>query len=367
MKIAVIGPVEPFRSGIARHTTALARALAQEPGCEVRAWSFSRQYPALLFPGEEQVEPGAAAPADFASARTLDTLWPPSWHATASEVTAWGADLAIIPCWTFFTAPSLAQVARALRRKGVRVVALVHNPNDHEAAGWKQALFARQLRAADAAVAHSLPVAEELARIVPELAVRRYPHPLYDTHPPSTRTLPRRAALELLFFGLVRPYKGLDVLLDALPHVGHADWHLTIAGEVWGDAAALGRRIAALPCAGRIEFRPGHVPDDEAADLFARADIVVAPYLSATGSGVVALAHHYRRPVIASDLAVMREAIEPGRTGWLPPVGDAAALARLLSDPAMTAQAAAMYGPIAGLADNRSWAGLARTVLAAAA
>ena len=363
MKIAFIGPLAPFRSGIARHSTALLRALAEGEGAEARGWSFHRQYPELLFPGESQRDPAASPPSGLPVAFTLDSVNPLTWRRTLREVRAFAPDIAVIPAWTFFTAPALGHVSAGLKAAGVTVVSLVHNAEDHEGAAWKAALLRHQLRAASRAVTHNAALARAVERAVPGMAVQVCPHPLYDDYPAPSGALPRRAGLELLFFGLVRPYKGLDLLLDALTLCPEVDLRLSIVGEFWSGLDATKARIAEAGLADRVELVPRHVSDAEAAEWFARADAVVAPYRAASGSGVLALAQWYGRPVIASDVAGLAEAVEDGRTGWLFPAGDAQALADVLRHRASRTAAGAMAGDLAALRDSLTWDRLAGAVL----
>lgn len=363
MKLAFIGPLAPYRSGIARHSTALLRALAEAQGVEARGWSFHRQYPELLFPGESQRDPAAAPPPGLPVEFTLDSVNPLSWRRTLAEIIAFAPDVVVIPAWTFFTAPALGHVSAGLKAAGVTVVSLVHNAEDHEGAAWKAALLRRQLRAASRAVTHNAALAAAVARAVPGLPTEVCPHPLYDDYPVAAGSLPRRAGLELLFFGLVRPYKGLDLLLDALALCPDMDLHLSIVGEFWSGLDAARERIAGAGLESRVELVPRHVSDADAAEYFARADALVAPYRAASGSGVLALAQWYGVPVIASDVAGLAEAVDDGRTGWLFPAGDAQALADVLRHRASRASAQAMAGELAALRDSLTWRRLAEAVL----
>ncbi|WP_169829164.1 glycosyltransferase [Tsuneonella mangrovi] len=362
-RIAIVGPLPPLRSGIARHTCALAAELAGRKGLEVRAWSFSRQYPARLFPGEAQVDPALAPPAGVAVATSIDTLLPLSWGRTAKEIAEFAPDIAIVPAWTFFVAPALGWISRSLRKRGIEVVAMVHNARDHEAARWKNRLLGWQVMQAGRAVAHNAPVAAEIARIAPLLPSAICPHPLYDDYPAPTGSLPRRAGLELLFYGLVRPYKGLDVLLDALAKRELRDVKLTVAGEFWSGLDGVRRQVAQLGIEPLVEIIPRYQSDAETAELFTRCDALVAPYRAASGSGVLALAQHYERPVIASDVPGLREAVCDGETGWLFPAGDVDALAALLATKVTRENARSMQPALAGQRASLSWARLADALL----
>ena len=330
-RIAVVGPMPPIRSGIARHTSAVARAIADRPGHVVRVWGFRRQYPPLLFPGAGERLEGVGAPADLDLRETLDGVGPLSWHRTAREILDWGPDLAVLPAWTFFLAPALGHVAKRLGAAGVPVAMIVHNAFDHEAAAWKAQLNLWQLARADRFVTHNAALAATLTDRLPGRPVAVFPHPVFDDLPEPQGRLPREAALELLFFGLVRPYKGLDIALEAMARLGGRDVRLTVAGEIWGGEGDTRTLIDRLGIADRVELRAGYATDRDAAELFARADAVVLPYRSATGSGVIPTAYRYARPVIASDLPGLAPVVREGETVWLTPPGDVGALAEILA------------------------------------
>lgn len=364
MKICVIGPVSPFRSGIARHTTALVRALSARPDTDVSVVSFSRQYPRSLFPGASDIDPAAAQPEGVETRFILDTVNPLSWRRVARAALDSGPDLAVIPAWTFFTAPCLGYLARALRRAGIPVAMVVHNAEDHEAAGWKRRLSRFQLHQATRFVTHNASIAADLHRLVPGVSTVVQPHPVYDDYPKPRGTLQREAGLELLFFGLVRPYKGLDIALTALARARRRDIRLAIVGEFWQGRAETEALISEHGLRDSIELVPRYVADHEAAEYFARADVVVAPYRTATGSGVLALAQWYRRPVIVSDTPGLAETVVHGRNGWIFPVDDAESLSVLL-DECVTRQAADAMGPALEQAlEVLSWPRFAEAVIA---
>jgi D-inositol-3-phosphate glycosyltransferase len=355
MKVVVIGPVAPFRSGIARHTTAIVGELAKRPGMEVAVHSFARQYPRRMFPGGDQVDPDLHAPSGVPVSCTIDTLNPASWVRTARQVRRFAPDLVIMPAWTFFVAPALGWIARNLRRHGIAVTMVAHNAFDHEEAAWKNRLMRLQLRQAGRLVVHNGSVADDLRRHDLHAPIAVCPHPLFDDYPEPRGALPRRAPLELLFFGIVRPYKGLDTVLRALAMAGRNDVRLTVAGEFWSGEAETHRQISDAKLDSIVDLIPRYVSDEEAAELFARADVVVAPYRTATGSGVLALAQRYARPVVASDIPPMREAIVHGTTGWLFPAGDSSALASLLAREVSAGRIESMKEPLRSLRSSLSW------------
>lgn len=325
MKIAVIGPVVPFRGGIAQHTTRLANALADLT--DVTVITFSRLYPRWLYPGKFQTEQSGLRLVPFAQF-VLDAVNPFSWLRTVAHIEAESPSCAIFPWWTFFLAPCYSYLARRLRRRGIPVLFFCHNVVDHEVAGWKKLLVQTVLRHGTGFVVQTRDEAEKLRTLLGDVEVLYHPHPVYDQFPSVYKPLPRRALLELLFYGFIRPYKGLDVLLVAMAGLGDVDVHLSIVGEPWGkNEVDWQRRIQEAGIGERVEFVPHYASDEETARYFARADAVVLPYRSATGTGVVATAYHYRKPVIASCVGGLRDVVAEGKTGLLIPPDDPQALA----------------------------------------
>src|SRR5690606_3346166 len=155
-----------------------------------------------------------------------------------------------------------------------------------------------------------------------------HPHPTFDGYPAPERHLPRRAPLELLFFGFVRPYKGLDTLLHAMTLLRDTGVFRSVVGEFWRGAAEARRMIHAHGLSSRVERVSRYVPDEEAAQYFSRSDVVVLPYHSATGSGVIPLAYHYGKPVIATQVGGLPDVVVDGDTGLLVEARSAADLAK---------------------------------------
>ena len=361
-RVAIVGPVAPFRSGIARHTTALARALARRPDIKLKVFSFARLYPKRLYPGAEQMDPDTPVPAELDPIFKIDTLNPLTWRSNARALRDWAPDHVVIPAWSFVVAPPLGAIARAMRAAGIPVTMIVHNAEDHETAAWKTAVSRFQLRQASRFVTHNAGLRAALERLVPGTPTGISPHPVYDDFPPAKGTLPRRAPLELLFFGLIRPYKGLDIALRAIAASG-ADTYLTEAGEFWDGRAETEALIDDLGLRDRVEVEPRYVSDAEAAEVFHRADALIAPYRAVTGSGVVAMAQWYGLPVLASDLPGFAEVITHGETGWLTPAGDVAALAATLARDVTRDRAARMQPAIAAARYQLSWARFAEVVV----
>lgn len=326
---ALIGPLLPYRGGIAQHTTQLHRELNTHT--ELLTISFSRQYPKWLFPGESDRDPEYQGHKEAGVEYLIDSINPLTWRKAVKQITAYGARTVFIPWWTVFWTPCFGYIARALRRRGVEVVFFCHNVIEHESAFWKQWATRLVLRQGSRFVVHTRVDAENLKRLLPDANVAVQAHPIYDQFPAAENSLQKRANLELLFYGFVRPYKGLTTLVDAMGILQGKAIRLTVAGEFWEGRKEIETRVVELNLEDQVDIQDRYHSEQETAELFARADIVVLPYLSATGSGVVPIAYHYSKPVIVTRVGGLPDVVEDGKTGFLVPAGDAEALAEVIS------------------------------------
>ena len=328
--VVLLGPVPPWRSGIADQTVRLARAMARL-GAPPLVVTFSRMYPRSLYPGASDRGEGDF-PADLEVLPLLDGLDPLSFRRAAEVAAARGSRLAAAAFWTSVFAPHLAlflSAHRAAAPDSTRLL-LCHNLADHEAGAVRKALARAALRRADVLAVQNAGDLETARRDVPEARAVLVPHP---SEPAATvpRAEARRAlgltadAPVFLFSGLLRPYKGWDVLLEAFGLLRREEPGalLLLAGEPWGEAKALAERPA--PDGVRLLLR--FLPTAERGLLFDACDAVVCPYRHATGSGIAADAIAHGRPVIGSDVPGLAVAVEDGVSGLLVPPGDAGALA----------------------------------------
>jgi len=358
--VVLIGPVLPFRGGIAQHSTMLRRALAER--AELLTLSFVRQYPRLLFPGRSDRDPDYAGHREPGVEYLIDSLNPLSWIKALKRVLDAGPGRVIIPWWTVYWGPCIGFLARAMRRRGIEVVFFCHNIDDHEPAAWKRWLNAQVLAFGCGFVVHTRAAAAELMRRFPHRWVAVHPHPIYEQFPAASVAPVRRRALELLFYGFVRPYKGLDLLIEAMALLRDEDIQLTIAGEFWGGSRDTLREIERHQLADKIEVIACYQSEQETAALFMRADAVVLPYRSASGSGVVPIAYHYDRPVIATRVGGLPDVVEHGVTGYLVDPDDPALLAAAIQ--AMTrSRAQSMVAAIGRAKQGMSWDSLAAVCL----
>lgn len=320
--VALVGPVLPYRGGIAHYTTSLHRTLLAN-GQLATTYSFSRQYPAWLYPGNEDTDPDRRDHREPGVHYRIDSVNPLTWWRAAREIADSAPELVVFPWWTVFWGPCFAIMIAVLKRHRRRVAFICHNLVDHESSAVKAAISWFVLGRADAYITHSSDHAAILQRRFPHRPVIHHCHPAYAHYPTATGVKPKRGKLELLFFGFIRPYKGLDVLLDAMEQLDGAEVFLTVVGEPWGDVDRLRSRMAAMP---NVETHLGYAADAEVAEYFARADFVVLPYRAATGSGVAALAFQYDTPIIATRVGGLADVVSDGETGILIEPNDASAL-----------------------------------------
>lgn len=351
-KIALIGPAYPYRGGIAQYTSELYDALSKET--DTVLYSFKRLYPPWLYPGESDKEIDTST---VVAKQIIDVYNPLSLITLCSDIEKEGCDVAIITWWTLIWQPGMAYIARRLRKKGIKTVFLCHNLYDHDSKGVKQQVSKKLLNASDAYIVHSSDEEELLNEIFPGKQVFRRLLPIYAQFPKATKKLKKRGDLELLYFGFIRPYKGLDVLLKSLSQF-ERDVYVTIVGEYWGDKAEIEEKIVSSNYK-NVTARIEYVTMEEAANYFEQADVVALPYISATGSAVLAVAYHYKVPVIASSIGGLKDGVLDGTTGWLVEPGSAYDIAKTVNS-IDRKKAAGMKSAIEQFGKDNSWSAFAR-------
>lgn len=351
-RVAVIGPVAPYRGGIAQYTTEICKVLAGE--VDLSIYSFDKQYPGWLYPGESDVEKGTKRRKDVNY--TLRALSPISWRNTAKQI-AENHDAVIINWWTLFWQPAFAYMARVLKKKGVKVIFLCHNIGDHGDTGLKAKLSDFLLKQADAYIVHTAQEKNHVGAVKENAETLLRPHPIYTHFPKAKKKLPRDADLELLFFGFIRPYKGLGTLIDALTQTKN-NVHLRIVGEVWKNKDELMEKIK--NSGANIDYTFSYVNDTAAANYFEACDVVILPYLSATGSGVATLAYNYNKPIIASNVGGLTDTVSD-KTGWLVAPGNATELAKMI-DSITRSEANSKKNAIQDYCKENSWKRMAEEV-----
>ena len=319
MKICLIAPIPPFRGGIAKYCYSLAKEL--EKRHELLLLSYRRQYPALLFGKKPQIDP-AIDPKEIKRefndlSYDLDSANPASWAAISRRIIAFRPDLVILPWWVVYWAPMYLFMQRSFKKQGIKVVFLCINVFEHEDSGLKKFLTKLVLRRVDSIIIHSEQEKAEILEFHPRARVKKHLLPLFHYEPCGTVGQGQDRDLHLLFFGFVRPYKGLDTLLKAVALLRNRNISLTIAGEFWKDKDAYLKIINDLAISDKVQVVDKYLPDSEMGRYFARADLVVLPYRRTRTSGIIATAYGYGKPVLATDIGGFHEVVADGSTGKL--------------------------------------------------
>lgn len=318
MKIAILSCFYPYRGGISQFNACLYTELSRRH--DVKAFNFSRQYPEFLFPGKTQyVTPDDEAVA-VDSESLLDTANPFSYIKTLKAIKAWGPDLLIVRYWMSYFAPSLGYVTRHMK-KHCKVISILDNVIPHEPHFFDAPFTKWFLEGSNGSITLCDAVAEDLLKLKPNATYKVIQHPLY-THfgakmdrDASCRELgldPGRKTL--LFFGLIREYKGLDILLEAFRKLPD-DYQLLIAGEPYGSFDKYRKIIDESGCADRISMHLEYIKDSEVSRYFSAADLAVLPYRSATQSGISSVAYHFEVPMVVTDVGGLRSTIGERGTG----------------------------------------------------
>ena len=310
MKVVFIGPVYPYRGGIAHFTTALADA-AGKAGHEIEVVSFKRQYPKFLYPGKSDQDPSVDAlsvPAKF----LLDPLYPWTWEQVRKDIIRFEPDLVVFQWWTTFWAPAFGTLARGLTRAGIKSIFLIHNVYPHETRPWDQPLVTYALSATDSFITLSESQRQIVSNLFPRAKVECTPIPAYQLSTDTKIDLaeaksrlgipPERKVA--LFFGIVRPYKGLRLLVEAagiLKRQGNPV-HLLIAGEFWEDVEEYRKLIQTEGVEDWVTIDNRYIPNEEVPLFFGAADVFVAPYVGGTQSAAVKLAMGFGVVVVASEI-----------------------------------------------------------------
>ena len=329
MKVIILGTAWPYRGGLATFNERLARQFVSE-GHEVELYTFTLQYPSFLFPGTTQYT-NEPAPADLTIRRVLNSCNPINWLRVGHAIRKAAPDMLICCYWMSFFAPAFGLVSRIARRnERTRCIALVHNMIPHEP-NILDKLFAPYFVASqDGFVALSESVVGDIEKVESQTSRVKSPktfspHPIYDHYGERMSKNEACKALNLpadknymLFFGLVRAYKGLDLLLgafgcvkDQLPNL-----QLIIAGEFYEDEDKYRAQIVQLGLADRVIIRNEFIPDGDLRKYFGAADLIVQPYKTATQSGVTQVAFHFEKPMLVTNVGGLGEIVHDHQMGY---------------------------------------------------
>lgn len=301
----------PFRGGIARFTASLAEELLNL-GHDVKVISFRKQYPKILYPGKSEKDYSQ----NISAVRT-EFLFSPlnlkDWNETFKQIKCFQPDLVIYQWWTTFWAPATSWLIHKTKEDAINIKILIHNAFPHDSTWLDTKLTAWALRDASSFVTMTEAQANRLRSVVSSQAeILTAPHPVYKQFPVSGLSkveVRKKLGLPLevpiaLFFGFVRPYKGLKILIDAMGILKSkgSKIHLVVAGEFWDDQGIYENQIAELGIKDMVTIRASYIPDSEAGLYFEAADFFVAPYLDGTQSGSVKVAMGYRLPMVVTDV-----------------------------------------------------------------
>jgi glycosyltransferase involved in cell wall biosynthesis len=322
MKIVFLSTFYPFRGGIAQFNALLYRELEKEH--EVVAFTFKRQYPGMLFPGKTQVVTPEDSADPIPATPCLDSVNPFSYWVTAKTIRRQKPDLVITKYWMTFFGPSLGFVLGRQSRFTKRI-AILDNVIPHERRFFDHVFNRYFLRRNDGFIAMTEKVKADLLTYLPDAKCEVIPHPVYHQFGGK---LVREKALKalglevlkekriLLFFGIIRDYKGLDLLIETLAKLDQR-YHLIIAGEVYGSFDKYNRQIQLLELPQRCHVFERYIADGEVADFFSAADVCMLTYKSATQSGITGIAQHFELPMIATNVGGLGETIHHEKTGFV--------------------------------------------------
>jgi D-inositol-3-phosphate glycosyltransferase len=336
MKIIIVGTAYPLRGGIAHFNALLARELGKRH--DVHTITFKRQYPKIFFPGTTQDEPGGESDTPPAP-RLVDSINPLNWIRVAGLIRKEQPDLLIFKYWLPFFGPCFGTIAGLSKKKSAtKVLFICDNIIPHERRPGDLLFTRYAFRRSDYFVVQSDTVERELNRLFPGSKYRKVPHPVYENFGTPQPKESAKAALGIsakkviLYFGYVRPYKGLMVLIDAMARLrelgfGESEVLLLVVGEFYDPVPHYRDRVRELNLELSVRFVTGYLPNDQVASYFSASDAVVLPYLSATQSGIAQIAYNFDKPVIATSVGGLAEVVINGKTGTLVPPNDPGALA----------------------------------------
>ena len=369
MHIVLLGTAYPFRGGLATFNERLARQLQAE-GHQVEVITFTLQYPSFLFPGKTQYST-EDAPTDLLISQQVNSCNPLNWFKVGRRICKMQPDLLITCYWMAFFAPCYSIIERIAKRNGkTRTIALVHNMIPHEPSILDKLFAPFYVRSTDGFVALSESVVQDIDHLDQNNKPKTsYPHPIYDHYGEQMSKEEACQALNLnpenqymLFFGLVRAYKGLDLLLDAFGKVKDQlpNLQLIIAGEFYEDEDKYRAQISNNQLTNKVIIKNEFIADADLRKYFGAADLIVQPYKTATQSGVTQVAFHFEKPMLVTNVGGLGEIVHDHKMGYaVEPNADAIAAA--LTDYYIHSRQAVYTEYLIKQKDNYSWSKLAES------
>ena len=369
MHIVILGTAYPFRGGLATFNERLARQLQAE-GHQVEVITFTLQYPSFLFPGKTQYST-EDAPTDLLISQQVNSCNPLNWIKVGHRIRKMQPDLLITCYWMAFFAPCYSIIERIAKRNGkTRTIALVHNMIPHEPSILDKLFAPFYVRSTDGFVALSESVVQDIDHLDRNNKPKTsYPHPIYDHYGEQMSKEEACQALNLnpenqymLFFGLVRAYKGLDLLLDAFGKVKDQlpNLQLIVAGEFYEDEDKYRAQIESNQLTNRVIIKNDFIADADLRKYFGAANLIVQPYKTATQSGVTQVAFHFEKPMLVTNVGGLGEIVHDHKMGYaVEPNADA--IAEALLDYYTHSRQAVYTEYLIKQKDNYSWSKLAES------
>jgi glycosyltransferase involved in cell wall biosynthesis len=324
MKILIVGPAWPYRGGIADFDERIAREYIKK-GDEVEIFTFTLQYPSFLFPGKTQYSPDPR-PEDLDIKRKVNSINPFNWIKVGRELKKKNADLLIIKFWLPLMAPCFGTIARIVKGNGkTKVVSILDNIIPHEHRPGDKILSKYFVSSIDAFIAMSKSVYDDLKSLNSKKPCLMSPHPIYDNFGTAVSREEAIGSLGLdpsakymLFFGFIRDYKGLDILLKAIAdeRIKNSDIKLIVAGEFYNNSETYFELEKQLGLEGKIIWRTDFIADEQVKNYFCASDIIVQPYKTATQSGVTQIAYHFEKPMLVTNVGGLPEIVPNGKVGY---------------------------------------------------
>lgn len=325
MKIVIIGTIYPYRGGLAAYNERLARQLKKE-GHQVRVHNFKLQYPSILFPGKTQYDPEERE-VNLKTERSINSINPINWWITGNKIRRENADLVIVKFWLPFMGPAFGTILRQIKKnKHSKVISILDNIIPHKDRIGDEVFTKYFIKPVDGFIAMSKNVLDDLNNFDTKKPKKFSPHPIFDNF---GKKIPQTEALDylkldpkfkyVLFFGLIRDYKGLDLIIKAfgVSELKNSKIKLLIAGEVYSDERKYYDLIKKHGLSKNIIFHNKFIPDSEVKYYFSASNLVAQPYKTATQSGVTQIAYHFEKPMIVTDVGGLSELCPDEKVGFV--------------------------------------------------
>ena len=366
--ITMVGPAFPYRGGIAQYTTMLFKAA--ETRFQVRLINFTRQYPGLLFPGKTQLDDSDLS-FSVPNERIIDPLNPISWVRAFFKIKSLGSKAVVFQWWQPFFGPCYGTIAWLLRLfTRQKLVFVCHNVVPHETHLVDRLLTWYAFASVHTLIVHTKPDAHQAKLIRSGATIVRQPHPVYHqfrVNEPSQAEAREQLAVRgnlLLFFGLVRAYKGLRYLVQSLPEVlRELDVTLVVAGEFYEPRQEYDRMVSDLGLGKNVTIVDRYIPNEEVELYFTACDAVVCPYVSGTQSGVIQIAYSFHKPVIGTRVGGLPEVVVEGKTGFLADPQDPHDLARAILKCFRSPDRETIRANVAAAAEGATWDALVEAIV----